>query len=155
VSARKPTRSHAMAVAVLAVLLMAPTVGDTGACGRTAKDLDRDRYASARKLEDCERCQECGLGTARCQSACDPAQLPEIVLPATCRPLFHDGEVCLRALAAASCSTYASYVDDDAPAVPTECDFCQAAPAAPAPSSVFAEAGVIGEGGTSTEGGAP
>jgi hypothetical protein len=141
--------------ALLGVLAMAPTVGDTGACGRTATDLDRDRYANARKLEDCQRCQECGLTTARCQSACDPAQLPAIVLPATCRPLFHDGEVCLRALDAASCSTYATYVDDDAPAVPTECDFCQTAPPAPAPPSVFAEAGVIGDGGASSEGGAP
>ena len=117
--------ARGIVTALLGVLVMAPTVGDTGSCGRTATDLDRDRYANARKLEDCMRCQECGLTTARCVSACDPAQLPEIVLPPTCRPLFHDGEVCLRALGAASCSTYATYVDDDAPSVPSECDFCQ------------------------------
>lgn len=151
-----PARSRGVIAAVLGVLVMAPTVGDTGSCGRTATDLDRDRYANARKAEDCERCQECGLATARCQSACDPAQLPEIVLPATCRPLFHDGEVCLRALGAASCSTYATYVDDEAPAVPTECDFCQTAPPSPPPASVFAEAGTIGEAGsTAPDGGAP
>ena len=34
------------------------------------------------------------------------------------------------------------------PPTPTECDFCQVAPPAPPPASVFAEAGVIGEGGT-------
>jgi hypothetical protein len=153
VSARSQMRSFV--VALLGVLLMAPTVGDTGSCGRTATDLDRDRYANARKLEDCQRCQECGLATARCQSACDPTQLPEIVLPPTCRPLFHDGEVCLRALAAASCSTYATYVDDEAPAVPTECDFCQTAPPAAPPPSVFAEGGAIGEGGATIDGGTP
>ena len=59
-------------VAVLGVLLMAPTVGDTGACGRTATELERDRYTNARKIADCQRCQECGLETARCLRACDP-----------------------------------------------------------------------------------
>lgn len=147
------SRSLSLAVALLGVLLMAPTVGDTGACGRTATELDRDKYANARKLQDCERCRECGLSTARCESACDPKALPEIALPATCRPLYHDGEVCLRALAAASCDTYATYVDDEAPATPTECDFCQvplpsAAPAAPG----FADAAAIP---TPVEGGAP
>jgi hypothetical protein len=117
----------------MGVLLMAPTVGDTGACGRTATELDRERYGNARKLEDCQRCQECGLDTARCVSACDPKQLPEIALPPTCRPLFHDGEVCLRALAAASCDTYATYVDDESAATPSECDFCQVPLPAPPP----------------------
>jgi hypothetical protein len=113
---------------------MAPTVGDTGGCGRTAAELDRDRYAHARKLQDCEKCQECTPGTARCERACDPKQLPEIVLPGTCQPLYHDGEVCLRALAAASCETFGTYVDDEAPATPSECDFCRVPPAAPPPA---------------------
>lgn len=145
------SRALGLVVMVLAALLMAPTVGDTGGCGRTATDLDRDRYANARKLQDCERCRECGVTTARCVSACDPKQLPEIVLPATCRPVYHDGEVCLRALAAASCATYATYVDDDAPATPTECDFCRVPP--PAPPPAFVDAAPIGEGGAG-EGGA-
>lgn len=115
-------------VALLGVLLMAPTVGDTGGCGRTATDLDRDRYANARKLQDCQRCEQCGIRTARCERACDPKQLPEIVLPVTCHPLYHDGVVCLRALEAASCGTFATYVDDEAPVTPTECQFCQVAP---------------------------
>lgn len=120
-------------IVVLGVLLMAPTVGDTGGCGRTATELDRDRYANGRKLQDCERCQECGIDNARCGRACDPTQLPEIVLPVTCRPLLHDGEVCLRALAAADCDTFATYVDDVAASTPTECEFCVVPPEAPAP----------------------
>ena len=118
------------------------------AAGATATELDRDRYANARKLQDCERCQECGLDTARCQRACDPTALPEIALPATCRPLHHDGEVCLRALAAASCETYATYVDDEAPATPSECEFCRVPPPAPAPA--FGDAARRGR-----EGGSP
>lgn len=147
------SRPLSLAIALLGILLMAPTVGDTGACGRTATDLDRDKYANARKLQDCERCQECGLTTARCESACDRKTLPEIALPATCRPLYHDGEVCLRALAAASCDTYASYVDDDAAATPTECDFCQVPLPPPGPGAPgFADAASVG---TPVEGGAP
>jgi hypothetical protein len=127
-------------VIVLGVLLMAPTVGDTGGCGRTATELESDRYANARKLQDCRRCEECGIETARCQRACDPQALPDIVLPPTCRPLFHDGEVCLRALGAASCHAYARYVDDDAPASPSECEFCRVPQAEPPPA--FGDSGV-------------
>ena len=133
-----------LVIASLGLLLMAPTVGDTGGCGRTATELDRDRYASARKLQDCERCEECAVGTARCQRACDKAQLPEIALPPTCRPLYHDGEVCLRALESASCETFATYVDDEAASTPPECDFCIVP--LPAPPPAFGDAGV-GEGG--------
>ncbi len=121
-------RGLKLSIIVLAALLMAPTVGDTGACGRTATELDRDRYASARKLQDCEKCRECGVENERCARACDPKVLPEIVLPATCRPLYHDGVVCLRALEAASCDRFAAYVDDDAPETPSECAFCRVAP---------------------------
>jgi hypothetical protein len=134
-----------LSVAVLGALLMAPTVGDTGACGRTAEELDRDRYANARKLEECQRCTDCGIDTARCVSACDPAAPPAIALPATCQPLYHDGEVCLRAIDAASCDKVRTYVDDDAPASPSECNFCLVAPPAP-PGQGFVEGGVA-EGG--------
>ena len=140
------SRGHVLVAAVLGVLLMAATVGDTGGCGRTATDLDHERYANARKLEDCQRCQECSIGTTRCQRACDPKALPEISLPATCRPLYHDGEACLRALGAASCSTYATYVDDEAAATPSECDFCLVAPPAP-PPSIFTDSGIAVEAG--------
>jgi hypothetical protein len=36
----------------------------------------------------------------------------------------HDGEVCLRVLLHASCDDYASYMNDRAPAAPSECQFC-------------------------------
>jgi hypothetical protein len=120
---------------------MAPTVGDTGGCGRTATELARDSYASARKRQDCEGCGRCGITTPRCERACDAAQLPEIVLPVTCRPLLHDGEVCLRALGAAPCDVFATYVDDVAPATPTECEFCVVPPSSPAPA-LASEGGV-------------
>ena len=152
----RASRGLVVIAAALGVLLMAPTVGDTGGCGRTISELDRDAYANARKLEDCERCQECGLDTARCGRACDSKEPPEIALPLTCRPLYHDGEVCLRALGAASCDTYATYVDDDGPATPTECDFCLVAPPAPSGAPGFGEGGVIAtEGGALPDGGAP
>jgi hypothetical protein len=101
-----------------------PTVGDVGACGRSATDLSEAAYAYARRNVDCSRCNACGLKTNHCVVACDPKAPSDIAFPPTCRPLVHDGEVCMRALRAASCSDYATYVDDDAPAVPTECDFC-------------------------------
>jgi len=119
-----------LVTALLAVLTMAPTVGDVGGCGREASRLDEGVFARARKLEDCERCRECGIETARCKRACDARQPFEVDLPVTCQPLYHDGEVCLRALHAASCDKYATYVDD-APATPSECDFCKVPPAPP------------------------
>lgn len=140
-----PSRISVVVVGVLGVLAMAPTVGDTGGCGRTATDLDRGRYANGRKLQDCERCEECSITNARCLRACDPKQPPEIVLPVTCQPLYHDGEVCLRALAASSCDDFATYVDDDAPVTPSECEFCVVP--APPPGGAFADASAVGEGG--------
>ncbi len=136
-------RALTLVTAALGVLLMAPTVGDTGGCGRTVSELDHDRYENARKIEDCQRCQECGVESERCLRACDPKALPEIILPDTCRPLYHDGEVCLRAVAAVSCSTFATYVDDFAPASPGECNFCRVGPPEAPPG--------FGEGGIATD----
>lgn len=135
---RKGTLGLSLVVAVLGMLLMAPTVGDVGGCGTDAQLLDRDRYSAARKREDCDRCRDCGVETQRCVRACDPTIPPEVVLPATCRPLLHDGEVCLRALAAASCDSFASYVDDVAPTSPSECEFCRVTES---PSGTFQDAG--------------
>ncbi len=120
-----------LVVAVLGVLLLAPTSGDIGGCGDEARELDGQTYGEARKEQDCKRCAECGVATARCGRACDGSFPPDILLPATCRPLYHDGRVCLRAIEAASCATFATYVDDVAPAVPSECDFCQVVGGAP------------------------
>lgn len=125
-----------MVLVVLALLCVAPTAGDVGGCGKEATDLDAQDYALARKSEDCDRCRECGIHTARCERACDPAKSPDVLLPATCKPVYHDGEVCLRALDAVSCDKYATYVDDFAPATPSECDFCKIAPEPPPPAFV-------------------
>ncbi len=112
-------------VACLGVLAMAPTPGDVGGCGSEAELLDPASFSEARKRIDCELCLECSVATERCTRACDPAQPSDIAVPATCRPLFRDGQVCLRAIAAASCEAFATYVDDDAPRSPTECQFCR------------------------------
>ncbi len=118
-------------VIVFGVLAMAPTAGDVGGCGREASLLDREAFARARKLEDCERCTECGIENERCKRACDANAAFDIIIPLTCRPLRHDGAVCLRALDAVSCDTYATYVDDNSPSTPSECEFCRPPPPPP------------------------
>lgn len=107
------------------VLATGPTVGDVGSCGVEATELELGRFARARKRLDCERCAECGVRTARCTRACDPQAPPDAKWPSTCHPLFHDGEVCVRALRAASCADFGGFVDDVAPTTPTECEFCR------------------------------
>lgn len=116
---------------VLALLCMAPTAGDIGGCGAEVTALDPSTFALVRKDEDCRRCEECAIGSARCARACDPDEPVETRIPDTCKPLLHDGKVCLRALRAASCSAYARYVDDVAPETPSECAFCKAPPDPP------------------------
>jgi hypothetical protein len=130
---------------VLGILSMAPTAGDVGGCGAEVKALDPVSYALARKDMDCERCKECGIGTARCQRACDPAKPTESTIPKTCLPLQHDGEVCIRALAAASCESYSTYVDDVSPSTPSECEFCKIAPERATPGFVIDAS--VGDGG--------
>ncbi len=128
-----------------ALLSTAATPGDVGGCGKTATALDRTRYALGRKSQDCEKCKECSIATARCARACDPAAPPDIELPVTCKPLFQDGVVCLHALSSASCSTFETYVDDEAPAIPSECNFCRIPPEPPPAPLVD---GGLTEGGT-------
>ena len=120
-----------IAIIVLGVLSMAPTAGDVGGCGTEATALDPLAFALARKDMDCERCQECGIDNGRCQRACDPTKPVETNIPETCLPLLHDGKVCIRALHAASCDAYATYVDELAPSPPGECEFCKVAPEGP------------------------
>jgi hypothetical protein len=115
---------------------MAPTAGDVGGCGTEVVALDPLAFALARKDEDCARCQECDLRSQRCLRACDPTKTVDTSIPATCQPIRHDGEVCLRALRAASCDAYATYVDDVAPATPSECEFCKVAQAGSLPGFV-------------------
>lgn len=134
-----PGRASSALVIVLAVtVLAAPTVGDVGGCGRAATPLDEATFAGARKREDCRRCAECDLATPRCARACDATLPPEVKFPLTCKPLLHDGEVCLRALRAASCDDYATFVSD-APVTPPECDFCRVPD--PLPPGALAEGG--------------
>lgn len=124
------TKRHLVATALLFLVFgSGPAVGDVGGCGATATELDEVKFANARKTIDCRRCGECAIAADHCVRACDAVAPSDVSFPKTCRPLLHDGEVCLRALLAASCSAYASYVDDIAPAVPSECDFCQVGPA--------------------------
>jgi hypothetical protein len=120
-------RTSILTALVFLVLGTGPTVGDVGACGKTATDLDEGAFRHGRKVVDCRRCNDCGLTAARCTRACDPNDPGDVAFPSTCRPLYHDGEVCLRALLAASCSDYAGYVDDGTPEVPSECAFCREA----------------------------
>lgn len=123
--ASRSPRGDLIVVAFVAVVLCAaPTVGDVGGCGVQATSLDQRSFAAARKRVDCQRCNDCNLQTQTCKAACNPAAPGDVVWPSTCLPLLHDGDVCIRALQAASCSSYASFVDDTAPTEPTECDFC-------------------------------
>jgi hypothetical protein len=125
------TRAEVACAAVIAVTLCtAPTVGDVGGCGDRATDLSVVAFDRARKLLDCQRCTECGLDTNACKTACDPRAPSTVGWPSTCHPIQHDGDVCLRALQAAGCSDYASFVSDTAPTNPTECDFCHLVPEA-------------------------
>jgi hypothetical protein len=113
------------ALMVLAVVLgMGPTVGDIGSCSQSPDPLDPGTFFDIKAGLDCERCGECGLRSKTCARACN--QPPPTTFPQGCRPLVHDGEVCLRALIHASCDDYASYVDDTAPTAPSECQFCPA-----------------------------
>ncbi len=120
-----PRRTLVVGAALFLVFGTGPTVGDVGGCGRTATELDEAAFGHGRKVVDCRRCTACGLATARCARACDGKAPADSVFPTTCRPLRHDGEVCLDALLAASCGDYATYVDDGAPVVPSECEFCR------------------------------
>lgn len=119
------TRRSKLTVAVVALVFgTAPTVGDIGSCGTTATALDIPAFAAARKALDCQRCSQCGFDTQTCINACNPKVPSDVVIPSTCYPLTHDGQVCLDALEAASCSTYAGFVSDTDPSAPTECVFC-------------------------------
>jgi hypothetical protein len=102
----------------------APVPGDVGGCGQPTQTLDPGVFFATKKTIDCDRCRECDQTTQTCGRACDTSEPVPETFPEGCVPLVHDGEVCLRALLAASCDDYASYVDDRAPSAPTECNFC-------------------------------
>lgn len=115
-------RKYGLAIALAVFLGMGPTVGDVGGCGQEPQDLDPLTFFDIKAGVDCDRCAECGLRGRTCDRACkDP---PAKAFPQGCRPLVHDGEVCLRALIHASCGDYTSFMDDTAPTAPSECQFC-------------------------------
>lgn len=100
----------------------APTVGDIGSCGQPAADLDAVKFFQAKRILDCRQCRGCNLDTASCEDAC--GRPPPDAFPEGCRPLVHDGEVCLDVLRAASCEDYAPWMSDISPTAPSECQFC-------------------------------
>lgn len=101
----------------------APVPGDVGGCGQDAQELDPETFFWSKQRSECERCQACEVGTKACARACQDT-LVQSEFPRDCVPLVHDGEVCLRVLQAASCSELRTYMNDDAPSIPTECNFC-------------------------------
>jgi hypothetical protein len=117
-------RRRALLMTLAVVLGMGPTVGDIGSCSQPADALDARTFFDIKAGLDCDRCGECGIRTKLCDRACNAA--PQASFPSGCRPLVHDGEVCLRALIHASCDDYLSYEDDAAPTAPSECQFCPA-----------------------------
>lgn len=117
-------------VIVLACLVAAPTAGDIGSCNGKAEPLGAPAFFAARLSMECDRCRECGFDSRACRLACDDvarSSFPQN-FPAGCAPVIHDGEVCLHAIEALSCSAFGDLVSD-APIVPTECDFCPASAA--------------------------
>ena len=131
---------------ILLFFTAAPTAGDIGSSCQPEDDLDPMKFWGVKQAIDCERCQACAITTKACSRACSPGLIFKD-FPKNCEPLEHDGEVCLDALLAASCGDYGSFMSDDAPTIPTECDFC---PLSAAPG---ADGGTGGAGGSGMGGG--
>jgi hypothetical protein len=110
-----------LAVAIV-FFTAAPTAGDIGSSCQSPDDLDPKKFFAEKAAIDCKRCTECGIQTDACANVC--VALPQTSFLPGCYPLVHDGEVCLDALKAASCSDYVSYEADQDRSAPTECDFC-------------------------------
>lgn len=136
--------SRSLRLAWLVLALAAPTAGDIGSCGQEVAELDPEAFFLGKAEIDCQACLRCGFATQTCERACTPSSI-EATFEENCYPLVHDGEVCLNALRAASCEEYARYVDDLAPSVPTECNFC---PLSERPATVSTAGGAGGAGGS-------
>jgi len=122
-SSRRATRGL---LAALAVCCLAPTPGDIGGCGQTARDLDPEVFFESKQSIECRRCEECSIRTRACETACDNGPVPE-QFPEGCYPLVHDGTVCLRALTQNACEEHQKVMADP-PLVPSECNFCPLGP---------------------------
>ena len=110
-------------VIALGWLCAAPTPGDVGGCGQHPELLDPDAFFGAKQARDCQMCGECNIASKYCRDVCS-ADYVAPGFPEGCVPLVHDGEVCLDALEAASCSEYQTYARDDGRLAPSECQFC-------------------------------
>ena len=121
-AAPPPRRLRALTIVLAVVFGMGPTVGDIGSCNQRADPLDPATFFALKARIDCLRCGDCTLLAKNCETACSGTPATSFLLG--CRPLVHDGEVCLHALLHASCDDYASYVDDARPTAPSECQFC-------------------------------
>lgn len=121
---RAPSRSLQAVLALVVLIFCAgPVPGDVGGCGQEAQELDPETFFWSKQDIDCQRCDECGLGTRACKRACGD-ELVQREFPKDCVPLVHDGEVCLRSLLNGSCTDYEGYMSDAAPTTSTECNFC-------------------------------
>lgn len=109
--------------AVVLFFTAAPTVGEIGSCGQPPDEMDPVKFYTEKERIDCEKCIACEIVTDACARACEP-ELDLDDFPKGCRPLVHDGEVCLGALEASGCDAYRYYMSDGAPTIPTECNFC-------------------------------
>ena len=123
---RRGSRGRVALAAGVVLLCTAPTPGDVGGCGQTPRDLDPAAFFAEKRTIECRQCEVCAIATDACRAACDPSRAVQDEFPTDCRPLVHDGEACLRALSSASCSDTEEYMDDAAPSVPSECNFCPA-----------------------------
>ncbi|MBM4359396.1 MAG: hypothetical protein FJ096_14935 [Deltaproteobacteria bacterium] len=118
--ARKGARN--LVLAALLFTIAAPTAGDIGGCGQEIVDLDPEAFFFEKATIDCQKCIRCDHVTQACERACAgeyPLEFDE-----GCFPLVHDGEACLNALRAIACEDYGGVIDDVAPTIPTECNFC-------------------------------
>lgn len=107
---------------VLCAATLAPTPGDIGGCGKSPKLLSAGKFFATKRQLDCGACQTCNIQNVTCSTTCTEP-IPDS-FPRGCFPLVHDGEVCLRALSYSTCEEYRTYLDDETPEVPTECNFC-------------------------------
>ena len=119
---RASRKLHGVTIFLALVFGMGPTVGDIGSCNQEPNPLDPALFFVVKARIDCARCAECGLSSTPCRAAC--AGPPQTSFLRGCRPLVHDGEVCLHALLHASCDDYVSYTDESRPTAPSECQFC-------------------------------
>lgn len=112
-----------IAAAVALVLATGPTPGDIGGCGQAPDPLDAPRFYAVEQALTCKGCRECGIATRACAGACAAAPTPQ-AFPTGCRPLVHDGEVCLDRLRVGSCDDWSRWAADEGATAPGECEFC-------------------------------